>query len=456
MTQCTPGPTQLALDFHRERPVVVTFDAPQTSSDGGAVLLRQVDDFLGLSGWMAQLLPDRRDPVKTQHSTQELLRQRIYQIALGYEDCNDADWLRHDPALKTACDLLPFDGGALSSQPTLSRLENSVSMRVVTQMARALIDRWVTALPDETDVVILDIDATDDETHGGQQLSFFHGYYDHHMYHPLLLFDGAGGELITAILRPGNVHAGRGAARLLRRVIRAIKHRFPSAQVVVRGDAGFSLPAIMNELERLDAELGDVDYLLGLAKNDVLLRLAAPVLEAAGQQQRASGGTVKLFSSFLYATKETWPQPRRVVVKAEHSDKGANPRFVVTSLEGVRPDWLYHAYIQRGAAENWIKDLKNALAADRLSCCRFAANAFRLLLHSAAYVLMHALRTQLAPLAPRLATAQFDTLRLRLLKVAALVSRSARRILIRLPRAFPFATAFHDLAFTLNAARAPA
>jgi hypothetical protein len=456
MTQCTPRPTQLALDFHCELPVVVTFDAPQTSSDGGAVLLRQVDDCLGLSGWMAQLLPDRRDPVKTQHSVQELLRQRIYQIALGYEDCNDADWLRHDPALKTACDLLPFDGGALSSQPTLSRLENSVSMRVVTQLARAFIDRWVTALPDETDVVILDIDATDDETHGGQQLSFFHGYYDHHMYHPLLLFDGTGGELITAILRPGNTHAGRGAARLLRRVIRAIKRRFPAAQVVVRGDAGFSLPQVMNELERLAAEFGDVDYLLGLAKNDVLLRLAAPVMEAAREEQRHSGGTVKLFSSFLYATKETWPQPRRVVVKAEYADKGANPRFVVTSLEGVRPDWLYHAYIQRGAAENWIKDLKNALAADRLSCCRFAANAFRLLLHSAAYVLMHALRAHLAPHAPRLATAQFDTLRLRLLKVAAFVSRSARRILIRLPQVFPCAAAFHDLAFTLNAARAPA
>lgn len=209
-------------------------------------------------------------------------------------------------------------------------------------------------------MVILDIDATDDETHGGQQLSFFHGYYDHRMYHPLLLFNGMGGELITAILRPGNTRAGRGAARLLRRVIRAIKHRFPSAQVVVRGDAGFSLPAIMNELERLDAELGDVDYLLGLAKNDVLLRLAAPVLEAAGQQQRASGGMVKLFSSFAYATKETWPHPRRVVLKAEHSEKGANPRFVMTSLEDIRPDWLYHAYIQRGAAENWIKDLKNA------------------------------------------------------------------------------------------------
>jgi len=456
MTQCTPTPTQLALDFHRDLPVVVTFDAPQTSSDGGALLLRQVDDRLGLSAWMARLLPDRRDPAKTEHSVQELLRQRIYQIALGYEDCNDADWLRHDPALKTACDRLPFDGGALSSQPTLSRLENSVSMRVVTQMTRAFIDRFVAALPTDTDVVILDIDATDDETHGGQQLSFFHGDYDHHMYHPLLLFNGMGGELITAILRPGNVHAGRGAAGLLRRVIRAIKRRFPLAQVVVRGDAGFSLPQVMNELERLNAELGDVDYLLGLAKNDVLLRLAAPMMDAAQQEQRHSGGTVKLFSSFFYATKETWPHPRRVVVKGEHSDKGANPRFVVTSLEGVRPDWLYHAYIQRGASENWIKDLKNALAADRLSCCRFAANAFRLLLHSAAYVLMHALRTHLAPHASRLATAQFDTLQLRLLKVAAVVTQSARRILVRLPRAFPFAAAFHGLAFTLNAARAPA
>lgn len=455
MTQCTPTPSQLVLDFHRDRPVVVTFDAPQSSSDGGALLLRQVDDRLDLTAWLAAQLPDHRDPSRIQHSVQELVRQRIYQIALGYEDCNDATWLRHDPALKTACDRCPFEDGALSSQPTLSRLENSVSMRTVTQLSHAFIARWVAALPTDTAVVILDIDATDDETHGGQQGSFFHGYYDHHMYHPLLLFSGLGGELITAILRPGNTHAGRGASRLLRRVIRTIKRRFPSAQVVVRGDAGFSLPAIMNELERLDREFGDVDYLLGLAKNDALLRLAEPVMEAARREQRSSGGTVRQFSSFAYATKETWPHPRRVVLKAEHSDKGANPRFVVTSLEDVRPDWLYHAYIQRGASENWIKDLKNALAADRLSCSRFAANAFRLLLHAATYVLMHAVRAHVAAHAPRLATAQFDTLRLRLLKVAAVVSQSARRILVRLPRAFPFATAFHDLAFTLNAATAP-
>jgi hypothetical protein len=456
MTQCTAVPTQRALEFHRNRPVVVTFDAPESSSDGGALLLRQVDDRLGLSGWLADLFPDRRDPAKIEHPLQELLRQRIFQIALGYEDCNDASWLRHDPALQTACDRLPCEDDALSSQPTLSRLENSVSMRAVTQLAHAFITRWVAALPADTTVVILDIDATDDETHGGQQLSFFHGYYDHHMYHPLLLFSGLGGELITAILRPGNTHAGRGASRLLRRVIRAVKHRFPSAQVVVRGDAGFSLPAIMNELECLKAEFGDVDFLLGLAKNEVLLRMAEPEMEAARLEQKASGGTARHFSSFLYATRQTWPHPRRVVIKAEHSEKGANPRFVVTSLEDVRPDWLYHAYIQRGAAENWIKDLKNALAADRLSCCRFATNAFRLLLHSAAYVLMHSLRTHLAAHAPRLATAQFDTLRLRLLKVAALVTLSARRILVRLPRAFPYAAAFHNLAFALTLTRAPA
>lgn len=456
MTQCNSGPTQLALDFHRDLPVVVAFDGPKISSDGGAVLLRQADDCLGLSGWLADLLPDHRDRAKTQHPMQQIVRQRVFQIALGYEDCNDASSLRHDPALKTACDLRPFEKAGLSSQPTLCRLENSLSMRTVMRLAMAFIDRWVAALGDGTEVVILDIDATDDETHGGQQLSFFHGYYDHHMYHPLLLFDGSSGELITAILRPGNTHAGRGAARVLRRLITRVKKRFPHAAVVVRGDAGFSLPEVMDELERLDAELGEVKFLLGLAKNDVLLRLAEPVMTAAREEHRRSGQTVRHFSCFYYATQKTWPHPRRVVVKAEHSAKGENPRFLVTTLEDVRPDWLYHAYIQRGAAENWIKDLKNALAADRLSCSRFAANAFRLLLHCAAYVLMHALRARLLPHAPRLATAQFDTLRLRLLKVAAVVSQSARRILVRLPAVFPLASAFRDLACELNAARAPA
>jgi hypothetical protein len=448
MSQCTPIQAQLQLDFHPEVPVVVTFDAPESSSDGGALLLRHVDDRIGLSHRLAGLVPDPRSPKKVLHSRQEQLRQRIYQIALGYEDCDDADWLRRDPVLLSACDRRPSDEAGLSSQPTLSRLENGISMMVVRRLERSLIDSYVAGLPVDSTAVILDIDATDDETHGGQQLSFFHGFYDHHMYHPLMVFDGADGQLVASRLRPGNTHASRGAVGLLRYIIRKLKQRFPELAILVRGDAGFSVPKVMNVLERLNAELHDVYYLLGLAKNAVLQRRAAPTMAAAKIEFECTGQTSRHFAEFEYAA-ETWPHLRRVIVKAEHMAFGPNPRFVVTNLVEASPAALYHGYCQRGAAENFIKDFKNALAADRLSCSSFAANAFRLVLHAAAYRLMHALRSQLTTTAPALAKAQFDTLRLRLLKVAALVSESTRRILIRLPRVFPCAAAFRATALAL-------
>ena len=296
---------------------------------------------------------------------------------------------------------------------------------------------------------VLDIDSTDDPTHGQQQLSFLHKFYDQHMYHPLVIFDGERGQLVSAVLRPGNAHAARGAMGVVRRIIGRLKQRFPRVQLVVRGDSAFAVPRVLRMLEELDRELGGIAYILGLAQNAVLLRSGAAAVTEARQRFHASKQTVQHFDAFTYAA-ESWPQARHVVLKAEVSAQGANPRFVVTSLAEFAPALLYHAYCERGQGENFIKDFKNALQADRLSCSTFAANFFRLLEHAAAYVLVHALRAQVALLSPQLGRAQFDTLRLQLLKVAALVSQSTRRVLVRLPSAFPLARVFRRLATTLT------
>jgi len=442
---------QITFAFHPQLPVHVQADAPETSSDGGLLLLKQADEQLGLSRWFARCLPDARNAGRLMHSRMEQVQQRIFQIAMGYEDCNDADRLRDDPLLKTVCGRLPADTDGLSSQPTLSRLENEVNAKAINSLCQSFEQAYVDALPADTSLVVLDIDPTDDETHGHQQLTFFHGFYDQHMYHPLLVFDAQSGQLITVLLRPGNAHAARSASIILRRVIRKIKARFPRAQILVRGDSGFCVPRVLEALEALDRELGDIDYNIGMAKNPRLLALGQAAMKAAEQRFHESGKTVRHFTSFRYAA-ETWSHPRHMVMKAEHHAKGANPRFVVTTLEGFDPQLIYdRVYCARGQCENFIKDFKNALNGDRLSCCDYVPNFFRLLLHTAAYRLMHAIRAAAATVSQDVATTQFDTLRLRILKVAAHVTQSARRILVRLPRVFPYAEVFATLAWRLGA-----
>ncbi len=443
-THCTAS---IALQF-RDRPVVVTHDAPQISSDGGALLLRQLDEQLGVTRSLAALLEDTRDPRRRRHERLEQVRQRIYQIALGYEDCNDAAVLRHDPVLRVACGT---GEQALSSQPTLTRFENGVSGRELNRLRRWFEQSYVDSLAPTTQTVVLDIDGTDDPTHGDQQLSFFHGFYDQHMFHPVLVFDGESGQLVTALLRPGRAHAARGAMTILERLIRAIKQRCPGAAVIVRGDSAFAMPRLLDRLEALASELGDVHYVMGIAKNSRLLALATPLLDEAAAQYAATRRFVRRFSWLSYAAS-TWSQPRAIVLKVEHGERGDNPRFVVTTLTEFAPHLIYdRAFCPRGQSENFIKDFKTALAADRLSCHRFSANAFRLFLHAVAYRLMHALRNAAAVVEPSLGSLQMDTLRLRLLKVAALVTSSVRRLLVRLPHAFPLAPVFLAIARRLGA-----
>jgi hypothetical protein len=447
MTECMP---EVTFNFHPARRVELKFDAPQTSSDGGLVLLRQLDARLGVCATFAPLLPDERDARFVEHSRQEQLRQRVFQIALGYEDQNDARSLRDDPLWKTSCDRLPEAEVGLSSQPTLSRFEHAIDARSMVSLQRAFEDQYVASLPDDTTGVVLDLDATDDPAHGQQPLAFFHAHYDATIYFPLLVFDGEG-RLVSFRLRAGNAGNNKYSTALIVRLVRKIKERFAHATILVRTDAGFCTTRMLDALDRLDGELGDVFYVLGLEKNVRLIAMVKQELERVAAQSEASARAERTFTTLTYGARH-WSRERHVVAKLEHLVDKSNPRFVVTNLDHVPARMVYEqVYCGRGDAENCIKDFKRALSGDRLSDTTYVANAFRLFLHALAYRLLEALRRELAHVSPSLGRAQFDTIRLRLLKVAALVGQSCRRIVLRLPRAFGLADAFARVAQRIGA-----
>ncbi len=400
------------------------------TSDGGSLLLREIDHVTGLSSSMSQALSERRDPAKIHHGRERLLRQRLFAIAMGYEDCNDHKYLRSDPGLKTAVGSLPETGTALASQPTLSRFENSVGNSELRRLSDALIDAYVAAHPAPRKLIVLDVDSTDDPTHGHQQLSMFHGYYDQYMLHPLLIFDGVTGFPVAAVLRAGNAHASKGAAAILKRIIRRLKQAYPKVTILVRADAGFAVPAIYRLLER-----EKVKYTIGLITNERLRKRAASLVAKAQAGFAKTGEKQRCFGSF-YHRADTWLRSRRVIAKVERLPQGLNTRFVVTNIFFESADEIYDSiYTGRGDAENRIKELKLHLKADRLSCTRFKANQFRLLMHTFAFVLMWRLRQSLA--GTELAVATVDTIKLKLLKVGARVVQSVRRVHFSMPIAYP-------------------
>ena len=411
-------------------PLEARFDGGRLTSDGGLPWLERAEQALGLCAAFAAAIPEwRRGSVR--HSRETLVRQRAFQIACGYEDQDDADTLRTDPLLKQVCGRLPETGPDLASQPTLSRLENAVDRQSCYRLAVALGELYLRererdGLPTH---VILDVDGTDDPTHGQQEGSAYHGYYRQHMLHPLLIFDGETHQLITAVLRPGNTHGATGVIAVLKRVVRAIRARWPQATIEVRMDSGGAVPAIY-----AFCEAEGITYTIGLITNPRLSALAAP-LAAEAQRQRAATGAakVRLLSETVYQA-ESWDQPRRVVIKAEALPKGPNTRFVVTTRADP-PEVLYDWYVDRGDAENAIKDLKVACCADRLSDHRFWANQFRLLLHAAAYWLLDTVRRWLLAIGGE--RLQLDTLRLRLLKIGGRVYQWRDRVRLRLASSHP-------------------
>jgi hypothetical protein len=418
---------------------VLSFSAGRISTDTGVVLLRELDKKLGLTASFAGLLKDSRNPLFITHSYLSMVRQRVYQIVCGYEDCNDADVLRKDPVFKSVADSSP-DGHDLASQETLSRFENGLSRQEITSLMRFFIRSWLSGPKRER--VVLEFDGTDDPTHGQQQLSFYHGYYGQHMYHPLLVHDGETGELIVPLLRPGNVHGSKKSLGMLAWIVRETRRAWGAdVAIEIRADAGFAIPKIYAWCER-----NGVTYVIGLVTNSSLTTSGERLSAAAKELFEKTGEKQRLFDEFGYKAG-SWEKFRRVVVKAEHQEKGSNTRFTVTNRIGSTPQETYDWYVERGEQENRIKELKNDLKADRLSCHRFTANFFRLLLHSVAYKLMHAFRLTLKNTA--LEKAQTETIRRRLLKIGALVSESVRRVAFNCSASFVdqpiFAQAFKQI-----------
>jgi len=432
MTQCTTK--QLTFPYYKRRQLTVDFEGGEITSDAGLLLIRQADDRLGLVKGLAGSIRDSRDSRYIDHNMETMMRQRIYQVVAGYEDCNDADYLRCDPVFKAACDRLLSDD-ALASQPTLSRLENSVTRKDIYRAGEYFVDLYIRRKKKEKPKrIILDIDGTDDPTHGGQQLTFFHGYYDQYMYHLLVIYDADNGALITAVVRPGNKHASYGVVMILKRIIQKFKRAFPGVKLIIRGDAGLAVPELYEYCE--EENLG---YVIGLIRNDVLERGIQELLDEVKSRYEKTQKKQKLFEEIEYQAG-SWSKQRRVVMKAEWLEKGPNSRFVVTNLS-YKPQELYEFYTERGGTcEVRIDELKNGLKADRLSCHRFIANQFRLFLHMAAYWIVQRLREALKN--TEFAQMQIQQLRLRLLKIGAQVIQTARRVWFSLASGYPWRDIF--------------
>jgi hypothetical protein len=437
----------LLFDFLPQRPVIVQPHEGQITSDAGLLPLAQFDRRWDYTARMAQCLnhpsaPDPRQATRKPFSPQQrlaMLRQRLFGILAGYEDCNDHDTLRTEPVFKLVAGRLPEDED-LASQPTLSRFENSVTPACLQKLVDFLIDTGVERLKQMHDSqlpasLILDLDATDDPTHGAQQLTFFHGYFDQYQYFPLIISEPTTKHVFLSWLRPGTVHAAHAADEDLMRVVDALRKHRPDMPIHVRADAGFGMPWMVEICEK-----NNLSYTFGFATNNRLREKTEDLMRRAVELYQQTHQKQRLFTCFEYQA-ESWDHPRTVVAKAECHAGGTNLRFVLTNLPSVFTEQdaqrVYDDYIQRGESEQRMDELKNGLCADRLSCHRFMANFFRLLLHTAALNLLNAIRQH--PQLPQvLAVGQPQTWRTHVIKVAAIVIQSARRIVVKLAANWPW------------------
>ena len=413
----------------RRRQIELSFDGGDISSDAGLLLLQRVDQRLQLTERIAPHLPDERDPARIKHLTLTLLRQRIYGIAQGYEDLNDHDRLRHDPLFQTALQQL----APVASSPTLCRFEQRENRAAAWAIARELVEQFIASFATPPEELILDFDATDDPVHGNQAGRFFHGYYGHYCFLPLYVFCGE--QLLVSYLRPSNIDAARHSAAIFKLLVARLRQAWPAVRIIFRGDSGFCRQRLLNWCERHRCH-----YLVGLARNPRLQQISRWSMSAAREGWALTGKKQRCFGSYWYAAG-SWPRLRRVIAKAEVTDLGENPRYVVTNLDGEARQLYDQVYCARGEMENRIKECQLGLFADRTSSQYWWANQFRLLLASLAYVLIERLRT-LALQGTELAQAQAWTLRSKLLKLGAVVIRNTRRIRILASSAFPLQALF--------------
>ena len=427
--------------------VSVGFDGGQLSSDAGVLLLRSAERKLGLAARLAESLNDKRDPDRIEHTLEEMLRLRMFAIAAGYEDADDCDWLRHDPVFKMAVGRLPESGAPLCSQPTMSRLENAPSKIEIARLMAGMVDQFCDSYRRAPRSIVLDIDDTFDAVHGHQQLSLFNAHYDERCFLPVHIYEGTSGKPVAMILRAGKTPSGKEVRIILKHVIKRIRKHWPKVDILVRGDSHYGRHEAMEWCES-----HGVDYIFGFGGGNAVL--SAMVRETADALcvEHAAKGKEKLrrFKKLRYGAK-SWGCERALVARLEVSAKGLDIRYIVTSLKGGAKHLYETVYCARGEAENFIKLHKAQLASDRTSARDPRANQFRLILHTAAYWLMLAVR-QAVPKRSALFRAEFTTLRLHLIKIAARVLEGGARIRVSLPSACPNASLLRHLAGRFAAA----
>jgi hypothetical protein len=424
-------PTGPVLSPVNGKPVLMNFDGAQMSSDAGLTLLREVERRHNLAAILASCLTDLREPCKVKHSLEDIIRFRMMMIATGYEDGNDAADLRHDPSFKMALERDPQTGAALCSQPTISRMENLPTQRDLIRMARAMVHFYCESFARVPRRIVLDIDDTFDAVHGHQQLRLFNAYYDEYGFQPIVVFDGEG-RLVGAFLRPARRPKGAESAAHLRRLIREIRKHWPKTEILLRADSHYCTPEVLDLCDQLG-----LNYVFGLSRN-ARLQEEVQTLEASTAARYAGndGQKVRRFKTFTYAAG-SWSKPRRVVARVEVGPRGHDTRYIVTNLDGGRGKHLYEkVYSARGQAENHIKGWKTHLASDRTSCTKASANQMRLMLHGCAYWIWWILRAA-CPKRSQWRHAQFDTLRLHLVKLAATIVEKKTRIVMTLPASSP-------------------
>jgi hypothetical protein len=421
------------------RKIEASFSGGDVSSDGGVMVLRQADRRLGLCRALSQVIADPRDPDLITHRQIDLLRQRIYGLALGYEDLNDHDTLRKDLAWQSAVER----GEELASSPTLCRLENRADRNSAWAISRVLVEQFMASFKAPPTELVLDFDATDDPLHGLQEGRFFHGYYGDWCFLPLYVFCGE--QLLVSYLRPSNIDVAQHSQAILKLLVTRLRAVWPKVKIIFRGDSGFCRWKMLRWCER-----HSVDYIVGLAKNSRLLAMAQELNERAEAQFASAQEKQRLFGWLDYAA-HTWDRPRRIIAKAEHSTQGRNPRFVVTSLAGEAQALYDEVYCARGEMENRIKEQQLGLFADRTSCHGWWANQFRLLLSAAAYVLMETIR-RVGLCGTELARAQVTTIRLKLLKIGTVILRNTRRIRLLFSSAYPEQALFGSVLGRLSSA----